>query len=171
MWLKVSKVDTAPRMVPYRSSLSRSCRSSSSLPERPSCSGLIAHNAEHLLGLVNADHIIARLREHQRQLTGAAAKVGKDAVVDAVLLELCMDVGIQGIVISLAVEFIVEIGKFVVGHGLLRFLFPGHSGIEHRLQLRDAVAVLAAGQHHLLAAIGAAEVLKVFQRLGQLALF
>ena len=54
--------------------------------------GLIAHNAEHLLGLVNADHIIARLREHQRQLTGAAAKVGKDAVVDAVLLELCMDV-------------------------------------------------------------------------------
>ena len=33
--------------------------------------------------------IIARLREHQRQLTGAAAKVGKDAVVDAVLLELC----------------------------------------------------------------------------------
>ena len=44
---------------------------------------------------VNADHIIARLREHQRQLTGAAAKVGKDAVVDAVLLELCMDVGLS----------------------------------------------------------------------------
>ena len=53
--------------------------------------GLIAHNAEHLLRLVNADHIIARLREHQRQLTGAAAKVGKDAVLDAMGLQFGTD--------------------------------------------------------------------------------
>ena len=42
------------------------------------------------------------------------------------------------------------------------------SGVEHRLQLRDAVAVFAAGQHHLLAAVGAAEGLELFQRFGQL---
>ena len=54
---------------------------------------------------------------------------------------------------------------------LLRFLVLGsHSGVQHRLQLRDAVAVLAAGQHHLLAAVGAAESLELFQRGGQLAL-
>lgn len=54
---------------------------------------------------------------------------------------------------------------------LLRFLVLGsHSGVQHRLQLRDAVAVLAAGQHHLLAAIGAADILELFLRGSQLAL-
>ena len=43
--------------------------------------------------------------------------------------------------------------------------------LSNGLQLRDAVAVFAAGQYHFLAAIGAAGVLKLLQRLGQLALF
>lgn len=54
---------------------------------------------------------------------------------------------------------------------LLRFLVLGsHSGVQHRLQLRDAVAVLAAGQYHLLAAIGQADLFKILLCLGQLAL-
>ena len=57
----------------------------------------------------------------------------------------------------------------VVDH--FTYVLGGDGCVQHSLQLRDAVAALAAGQHHLLAAIGAAEVLKVFQRLGQLALF
>ena len=44
-------------------------------------------------------------------------------------LQFGTDVRIQRVIIGLAVEFIVEIGKFVVGRGLLRFLFPGHSGV------------------------------------------
>ena len=55
---------------------------------------------------------------------------------------------------------------------LLRlFVFRSHCGVEHRLQLRDAVAVFAAGQHHLLTAVGAADVFKVLLRFCKLALF
>ena len=53
--------------------------------------GLIPHHAEHLLRLIDADHIVACLRQHQGQFPGAAAKVGYNAVMDAVGFQLCMD--------------------------------------------------------------------------------
>ena len=85
---------------------------------KPQLLGLIPHHAEHLLRLVDADHIVACLRQHQGQFPGAAAKVGYNAVMDAVGFQLCMDLAVQGIVVRFAVEFIVEIGKFVVSHGV-----------------------------------------------------
>ncbi len=91
MWLKVSKVDTAARIVPYRSSFSRSCCNSSSA-RKAQLFGLIPHNTEHLLGLVDADDIIARLGQHQGQLPGSAAQIGQDAVPDAVGIQLLPDV-------------------------------------------------------------------------------
>lgn len=80
--------------------------------------GLIPHHTEHLLRLIDADHIVACLRQHQGQFPGAAAKVGYNAVMDAVGFQLCMDLAVQGVVVRFAVEFIVEIGKFVVSHGV-----------------------------------------------------
>ena len=89
--------------------------------------GLIPHHAEHLLRLVDADHIVTRLCQHQGQFPGTAAKVGHNAVMDAVGFQLCMDLAVQGVVVRFAVEFIIKIGKFVVSHGvtpLLRFPQP-----------------------------------------------
>ena len=85
---------------------------------KPQLLGFIPHHAEHLFRLVYADHIVARLRQHQGQLPGAAAKVGHNAVMDAVGFQLCMDLAVQGVVVCLAVEFIIKIGKFVVSHGV-----------------------------------------------------
>ena len=85
---------------------------------KPQLLGFIPHHAEHLLRLVDADHIVTRLCQHQGQFPGAAAKVGYNAIVDAVGFQLCMDLAVQGVVVCLAVEFIVKIGKFVVSHGV-----------------------------------------------------
>ena len=85
---------------------------------KPQLLGLIPHHAEHLLRLIDADHIVACLRQHQGQFPGATAKVGYNAVMDAVGFQLCMDLAVQGVVVRFAVEFIVEIGKFVVSHGV-----------------------------------------------------
>ena len=62
--------------------------------------------------------VVARLRQHQGQFPGTTAKVGHNAVVDAVGFQLCMDLAVQGVVVCLAVEFIVKIGKFVVSHSV-----------------------------------------------------
>ena len=78
--------------------------------------GLVPNDAEHLLGLVDADHIVARLGQHQGQFPRAAAKVGHDAVRDAVGGQFFLDVFVQGVVIRFTVELIVKIGKFVVSH-------------------------------------------------------
>ena len=78
--------------------------------------GLVPNDAEHLLGLVDADHIVARLGQHQGQFPGTAAQVRQDAVPDAVGLQLAVDVAVKGVVVGLAVELIVKIGKFVVSH-------------------------------------------------------
>ena len=80
--------------------------------------GFVPHDAEHLLRLVDADHIIARLGQHQGQLTRAAAQVCQDAVRNAVGGQLLVDMGIEGIVVGFPVEFIVEVGKFIVSHGV-----------------------------------------------------
>ena len=81
---------------------------------------LIPDNAEHLLGLVNADHIIPGLGQHQGQLPRAAAKVSQNAVPDAVGVQLVLDVLIQGVVVRCPVEFIVKVCKFVVCHLIRR---------------------------------------------------
>ena len=92
------------------------------LPQKKQAAGkaqllsLVPDDAEHLLRLVDADHIVARLREHQGQLSCPAAQVCEDAVMDAVGFQLFFDVGIQGLVVGLAVELIVKISKFVVSH-------------------------------------------------------
>ena len=94
---------------------------------KPQLLGFVPHHAEHLFRLVDADHIITRLSEHQGQFAGAAAKVGKDAVMDTVGVQLFADMGIEGIVIGLAVELIVKIRKLVIGHGVtlpLRYTRP-----------------------------------------------
>ena len=94
---------------------------------KPQLLSLIPHHAEHLFRLVDADHIIARLGEHQGQFAGATAKVGKDAVMDAVSVQLFADMGIENVVVGLAVELIVKIRKLVVGHGVtlpLRYTRP-----------------------------------------------
>ena len=55
-------------------------------------------------------------------------------------LQFGTDVLIQRVIIGLAVEFIVEVGKFVVGHGLLRFgvfLFDMNTPYKHRNVLGD----------------------------------
>ena len=80
--------------------------------------GFVPHDAEHLLRLVDADHIIARLGQHQGQLTRAAAQVCQDAIRDAVGGQFLVDMGIEGIVVGFSVEFIVEVGKFIVSHGV-----------------------------------------------------
>ena len=85
---------------------------------KPQLLGFIPYHAEHLLRLVDADHIVTRLCQHQGQFPGAAAKVGYNAIVDAVGFQLCMDLAVQGVIVRFAVEFIVKIGKFVVSHGV-----------------------------------------------------
>ena len=47
---------------------------------------LFTQDAQHLLRPVDTDDIIACLSQHQRQIPGAAAKVGQNAVPDAVSL-------------------------------------------------------------------------------------
>lgn len=78
--------------------------------------GLFAQDTEHFLGAVNADDIIPCLGQHQGQIAGAAAQIGQDAVCDAVGLQLVGNIAVKRVIVSLAVELVVEIGKLVVGH-------------------------------------------------------
>ena len=94
------------------------------LPQKKQAAGkaqllrLVPDDAEHLLRLVDADHIVARLGQHQGQFPGTAAQICHDAVPDAVGFQLAVDVAVKSVVVGLAVELIVKIGKFVVSHGV-----------------------------------------------------
>lgn len=56
---------------------------------------LIPHNTEHLLGLIDADHIIARLCQHQGQLPCSTTQIGQNAIPDIVGIQFLPDLLIK----------------------------------------------------------------------------
>ena len=77
---------------------------------------LFPQNGQHLLRLVHPDHVVACLGEHQRQIAGAAPQVRHDAVGHAMGVQLSFHISIQRVVVRLAVQLVVKVGKFVVSH-------------------------------------------------------